>query len=163
MDAAKARAIIEKLQQDLVSVNDQNFQSFHTKLKSYTSSIFGKDSEEYKFANNHWLFVISMIDESYSRQIIQNKPRIEEFLKDCLESIDLGIHQKSDANTSASFVLTGNNNNIAVQSSLDKSFNAEANSKTPIKKSKTDWELILKITAGIIAIVLAVLKGFGVI
>ena len=61
MDAAKARAIIEKLQQDLLSVNDQNFQSYHTKLKSYTSSIFGKDSEEYK-------------------------------LKECLESIDLGMH-----------------------------------------------------------------------
>jgi hypothetical protein len=48
-------------------------------------------------------------------------------------------------------------------SSFDKSFNADANSNAPIKKSKIDWPLILKIIAGIIAIVVATLKACNVI
>lgn len=49
--------------------------------------------------------------------------------------------------------------NLFNQSSLDKSFNAEAISSTPTKKSKITVELIVKLIIGLIAIVIATLKA----
>jgi len=58
---------------------------------------------------------------------------------------------------------TGNVGKDLNQSFEDKSLTADAINSTPIKKSKIDVPLILKITAGIIAIALAVLKGCNLI
>jgi len=63
-----------------------------------------------------------------------------------------------------STVVIGNQNAVGnTQSSFDKSFNAEESKSSDAKKSKITTETILKITAAIIAVVLAILKGFGII
>jgi hypothetical protein len=49
------------------------------------------------------------------------------------------------------------------QSSFDKSFNAEINSKEPNEKRKIAWKTLAEIIAGILLIVLAILKFFKII
>lgn len=54
--------------------------------------------------------------------------------------------------------VVGNN-----QSSFENSFNADINKSTPAKSKSIDWEKLLKIIGGIILIILAVLKFFGLL
>jgi hypothetical protein len=60
-------------------------------------------------------------------------------------------------------VIEGNSGNVYNQSSFNKSFNPEKSNSTPATKSKITVESILKVTAAIITLALAVLKGCKVI
>ena len=77
--------------------------------------------------------------------------------KQCL----LDIRTKGSKEATSNINVIGSYNQI--HSSAFKSFNADASSQTPRAKSKMDVPLILKIIAGIIAIVLAILKGCSII
>jgi hypothetical protein len=166
---------VYKVVYQITEPTGRNF--FNSKVYDYVinkiinSSHFVKVSSvisDLKIKDEHGSFsqaILRRIKKNYSVFEIEENDGIM-LTEDAKEKYYASKHNFGDEEkeTTPSIVVTGNHNAVGnTQSSFDKSFNAEASNKTPAEKSKIPWKTLAEIIAGILLIILAILKFYKII